>query len=405
MATGSNTTTDLRRTTFVGYGAFLLLGWNGVIIPVLILSLQQEFRLSNADFSVLYLIAPLSYAAGSFGGGMLSERFGRRPILVGAAALLSVGVSAAVLTPTWTAFIVATLLWAAGAGALDGGMNGLFLAIYARARGGALNRLHLFFSIGALTAPLVVGRLLVAGVSWRTVLLGIAAAAATLGVLLAVHRLPLERCVAGAAGSTSEVGGAERSLLPFVGLAVAICCYDAAVSGVGGWLVALLSESSLGVATSALSLFWGGMAVGRLLSSWAADRFAPTAFAVGGIALFSASIVGAVLAPNLWLSVALFGAAGLFSGPIHPMILAVGGDLYPNRLSAFSGALGAAGILGSLTYAPLVGFASSRVGLGAGILGAGLLGIPAAAAVLAATVVARREGGETHRRPLSNRPQ
>ncbi|MEJ7655088.1 MAG: MFS transporter [Chloroflexia bacterium] len=405
MATGSNTTTDLRRTTFVGYGAFLLLGWNGVIIPVLILSLQQEFRLSNADFSVLYLIAPLSYAAGSFGGGMLSERFGRRPILAGAAALLSVGVSAAVLTPTWTTFIVAMLLWAAGAGALDGGMNGLFLAIYARARGGALNRLHLFFSIGALTAPLVVGRLLVAGVSWRTVLLGIAAAAATLGVLLAVHRLPLERCVAGAAGSTSRSrrrGEVAAAVCGACGRDLLLRC-----GGVGGrgWLVAFLSESSLGVATSALSLFWGGMAVGRLLSSWAADRFAPTAFAVGGIALFSASIVGAVLAPNLWLSVALFGAAGLFSGPIHPMILAVGGDLYPNRLSAFSGALGAAGILGSLTYAPLVGFASSRVGLGAGILGAGLLGIPAAAAVLAATVVARREGGETHRRPLSNRPQ
>ena len=59
-----------------------------------------------------------------------------------------------------------------GAGVLDGGINALFLDLFREARGGALNLLHLFFSLGALAAPCAIGQLIATGLSWRAVPLG-----------------------------------------------------------------------------------------------------------------------------------------------------------------------------------------------------------------------------------------
>ena len=53
-------------------------------------------------------------------------------------------------------------------------MNGLFLDLYPDSRGRALNLLHLFFSLGALASPLVVGRFVEAGVAWQAIILGTA---------------------------------------------------------------------------------------------------------------------------------------------------------------------------------------------------------------------------------------
>jgi len=99
----------------------------------------------------------------------------------------------------------------------------------------------------------------------------------------------------------------------------------------------------------------GGLALGRLLASRTEDRFALLVFDTGCIPLASGALITAVLAPALPLSIALFGVAGVFFGPIHPMILAVGGDLYPHRLPVLSGALGAAGVLGTMVYRRLWG--------------------------------------------------
>jgi MFS family permease len=97
-----------------------------------------------------------------------------------------------------------------------------------------------------------------------------------------------------------------------------------------------------------------------------------------------------VLTPIFLISVALYGLAGLFNGPIYPMIMAIGGNIYPHRLAALSGSLAAAAVVGSVAYPPLVGIMASHIGIRAGLLGAGILGIPAAAGLLGARVAADR---------------
>ena len=130
--------------------------------------------------------------------------------------------------------------------------------------------------------------------------------------------------------------------------------------------------------------------VGRLVSAAVADRFDAVAIAIVSSAFAGVAIIAAVLSPSVPLTVALFAIGGFGFGPIYPLIMAIGGTLYPERLAAVSGGLGASAVAGSVIYPPLMGFVSVGMGLGVGMFGTGLLGFATAGALLAATVFSRR---------------
>ena len=120
----------------VGCLTLLAIGWTGLLIPSLIRSIEATFEQTDAGIGVVYLVYALAYAAGSFGGGALTERLGRRLVLGGAVLVHGVGVAGLGLAPTWAAFVVAALALGAGAGCLDGGANGLVLDVYREGRAG-----------------------------------------------------------------------------------------------------------------------------------------------------------------------------------------------------------------------------------------------------------------------------
>jgi hypothetical protein len=66
--------------------------------------------------------------------------------------------------------------------------------------------------------------------------------------------------------------------------------------------------------------------------------------------------------------------------------MTIGGILQPARSSAVSGMLTAGGVVGGLAYPPVIGFISVTAGIGAGLIGAGLLAIVSALALVWAGV-------------------
>lgn len=381
-----------RILSLTGYYSFVLLGWNNVLVPSLIQSIEHGFHQSDAAYGLLYFAKSLLYACGAFSSGLLTERLGRKAVLAAGALTPALFLCAASLAPTWVVFIAVNAPVSWGSGVIDAGVNALFLDLYRDARGSALNFLHLFFSVGALVGPSVIGLLVATGAGWRTLYLITAAGF----VLLLVSLLPagMPSGLRGAASPLAAAqGGAtamERSLLPFIGLALSIGLYTAAEIGVSSWVVKLLVASPLIAATGALSLFWGGLTLGRLLSKWVAERLDYYVFTVGCFLLASLALAGAVLTAPLPLRLGLFALSGLFYGPIYPMIMALGGNFYPHRLAALSGSLTTAGSIGVIIYPPLMGVMAARIGLRNGMLGAALLGLPAVLTILATRALGRR---------------
>jgi fucose permease len=371
-----------------GYYSFVLLGWQTVLFPSLIRSIEHGFHQSDASFGELYFVRSLLYAAGAFAGGFLIERAGRRVVLGAAAAISAVALALSAVAPSWAAFVLGASLVSRGASVLDGGVNGLFLDLFREARGGALNFLHLFFSVGALIAPLPIGLLVSAGVAWQGTIAATAIASLVMAIALAALPMPSGRHRPADVPHEAVALPSEQRMLPFIALAAAIALYVGAELGVSTWVVRLLSNQPLAVATSALSIFWLGLSAGRLLSRWVAELFDYTAFTVACVLLASGSLVLAVLVPWLPLQLALYALTGLFNGPIYPMIMAIGGQLYPHRLAALSGGLTTGASFGTLIYPPLMGIMAAQVGLKVGMLGAAFLGIPAVGCLLLARLAA-----------------
>ena len=362
----------------LGCLAFLLIGWCGLLVPSLVRSIEHDFGQTDAGIGVFFFLNAVAYVTGSLGGGAVTERIGRRRVLATAAVLVSASLAALGTVGTWPLFLLAAVPFGLGCGAIDGGGNALILDMFPDARGRALNLLHLFFSLGALSSPFVVGRLVDAGVAWQAVMLGTGLVAIPLAILLAVTGMPTGRHAAEAAdGSRAIVGRLTLDPILLI-LALAIALYVASEIGVSNWLVRFLSSAPLATATTALTLFWAGLTLGRLISARLADRFDHARFAATAAVVVAVALVGAVLVPSLSISVALFTVAGFVSGPIYPLIVAIGGERFPARSAAVGGFLSGTAVIGGIFYPPVMGFMSVTVGLPAAMIGTALLALACA---------------------------
>ena len=373
--------------TALGYASFTLVGWGALLVPSLVPAIERDFVQPDAGVGVLYLVSALLFVIGSLASGYLMGRLGRGFVMPVAAFAMAAGLGLESVAPTWTVFVVGAGIGGLGSGAVEVGMNGLFLDRFHEDRGRALSRLHLCFSLGALAAPLAIGALVEMGLTWRLPFAATSAVVLVVGLLLATRDLGVPHLAT--ATLSGRVSGGRRVPLPLVFLALAGAFYVASENGVSSWLVRFLDAAPIGVATLALSLFWAGLAIGRLVASRVADRFAPIAVAMACGLATGAALVAAVVVPSIAASIALFAVAGVASGPIFPMIVASAGALYPARANAVSGVITAAAVAGSLVYPPVMGFISNGVGLGVGMAGAGLLGIACAGALVVARLLAR----------------
>ncbi len=389
-----------RDVVLTGFAAFLLLGWTVLLVPSLIREVQRTFDQSDAGMGFAYFVNAVVYVTGTVSMGILAGRLPRRLLLAAGPGLITVGLLLIAAAGDWTMFLAGFLVMGMGAGIIDAGVNGLFMDLYV-GRAAMLNRLHLFFALGALTVPLVVGLSVGWGAPWQAVAIASAVAAAPLALLLATRRLPpTHPHVTAATGAPGRGGGGpadrRRVPLPLVVLAIAIGCYVAMELGVSSWLVRYLDEASLEVATLALSLFWASLALGRLVSSFIVDRMGAVAFATTWSATCGVAILAAINVPSVPLSIACFAIAGFAAGPVYPMIMAIGGSLYPGRASMVSSVLASAAVVGSIVYPPLMGVVSEAAGMWFSMLGAALFAFAAAACIWAAAWLGRaRDARET----------
>ncbi len=396
-----------RFAAIVACFGFLLIGWSSLVVPALATEIERTYRQDDAGLGFFYLCSSVMYAVGSVGGGILTERLGRRGVLVTAAVLHGVGLLMQAATGSWAVFVIAAIPRGIGSGAIDGGVNGLILDLYPEARGRALNAAHLFFALGGLTAPLAFGALMQVGVAWQVVAAVVAIASAPLAVGFVVGDMKDGRRRAPQLHHAEAAGRKALGLasLPVLALAVAIGCYVASEMGVSNWLVRFLSSAPIIVADAGLGLFWGGLTVGRLASAAWADRVDHLWLAVVASVASAVALFAAVLVPSLAASIVLFAVVGFAFGPVYPLIMAIAGERFPDRAAAVSGILSGAAVVGTILYPPLMGVMSVTVGLTVAMLGTAVIAIGGALALVASRYAIARSHRAVGETPVAADPQ
>lgn len=394
-----------RWVALAGWGSFLLIGWIGLLVPSLIRSIEHDFGQSDAGLGLFYLVNAAAYGIGSLAGGLLTERFGRRLVLAGGLAIQAIALVAQGVVLNWAVFLVAAVPRGLGSGAIDGGAQALFLEVFDDRPVRALNVLHVFFSIGSLVAPLALASAVDAGIRWPALFAASGLASTALAAAFVLLPMPAGRRARGSPAPPRQGRGSNlpawgradgpaaarpRISRPLVAAALAIACYVAAEVGISSWLVGYLGSVQLSTATLALSLFWAGLTLGRLLVAPVAERFDPVRLAAAASILAGLAIAGALLAPTVDAAIVLFGLAGLAFGPIYPTIIVIGARIQPGRSAAVTGLLAGVAVAGAVAYPPLMGAISVASGLGAAMLGTAILSI--VCAVLVVVAGARRTG-------------
>jgi MFS family permease len=110
----------------------------------------------------------------------------------------------------------------------------------------------------------------------------------------------------------------------------------------------------------------------------------------------AAALVGAVVAPSLPVSVALFALAGFASGPVYPLIIAIGGERFPGRSAAVGGFLSGTAVVGGLFYPPVMGLMSVTVGLPSAMIGTAVIALASGIVLL---LIGRRASLEETGKP------
>jgi fucose permease len=366
------------RAGLVAGAAYTLVGWRALLVPSLILFVAPAFGQADAGMGAYYLVTALAYGVGALFGGRFIRRFGARLILPSAAALMAVGLLIQGFTGAWIVFALAGVFTSIGASSTDVGIQALVLDLFPHARSRALNLLHVAYGVGALMAPLLLAALVGAGVPWQWLMTGSGIAMAVAGVALALTVPPdpvLHASTADvdAARAVETAARSRRLPLFLLVMAVSITCYVAAEAGVSDWLVRYLAALPLTQASLALTLFWGGIAVGRLVFARIGNRLdaqrSAAVLAVAGGAMLTVALVLPVSA----LSPFLFGAVGLAFGPIFPLMVAAAGTRLPGESATVTGTLVFAAVVGVVIYPPAIGFLSDVIGLQAAMMGTAVM--------------------------------
>jgi fucose permease len=298
----------------------------GIIIPEVI----RTFRLS--------LTAAGSFQYATMGGiaiaamllGQLADRIGRRRTIITGLTLFAAACFLITIGNSFVFFAVLLGLSGIAIGVFKTGALALIgdLVSSTSEHTSIMNMLEGFFGVGAIVGPLVLARLLGAGLPWTRLYLLAGAMCVILIVVASLVRYP--ETARSTAASSVAPGTSWKN--PYVlAFSTAAFLYVGVEAAVYVWMPTLLagySGSAVTLAAYAVSIFFVLRAAGRFLGAWLLTRYRwqPLLAVFSGSILlcFAASVAGGVQ----WAVYAL-PLSGLFMSVMYPTINSKGISCLP----------------------------------------------------------------------------
>ena len=360
---------DRRRLFYVGCLSMFVFGMVIAMLGTLFGLPEMRARLAidlaqqGQVFSVLFI----GLLVATVLAGPMIDRFGSKPVLVSASALVTVALAAFTLARGFGAAAGAALLLGFGGGWLNIAGNALVSDVYPEDRGRMLNLVGSFFGVGALFVPLLVSvafeRLTVAGALAACALV---AGAATL--VAAPLRFPPAR----EARTFSFADFLATARYPgVVVLAVLLFFQSGNEATLSGWTSTYIGSVgwSPRVATVILLGYWVMAVVGRALSSRAQAWLgkpglvlaAGLVAAAGCLALLAGAGSLAMLAAAAWVT-------SLALSAVFPTTLAIAGDRYHRYAGSVFGFLFTIANFGGMLFPWVLGEVSQAAGVRLGMV-------------------------------------
>lgn len=241
----------------------LLFGISLITLGSLATNLQQKFNLDGIASGTLFSILPIGILTGSVFFGPICDRYGYKRLLVLACVAMFAGFQGIAYASTLGLLKLSIYFIGVGGGVINGATNAVVADISEKNKGANLSILGVFFGIGALGMPLLLGALagkllpfqVIAMVGWLTL---------AVGTLYVFTKFPPAK---------QQAGGTEKKwnqlLTPFlIMIAFFLFCQSSLEAIINNWTTTYLTQRTAfteSFALYALSLHIVGMIGMRLL--------------------------------------------------------------------------------------------------------------------------------------------
>jgi FHS family glucose/mannose:H+ symporter-like MFS transporter len=346
----------------------------GAILP----DVSARFGIDKAEAGSLFLTLTFGILAASLVFGPLVDRVGYRAPFLVSLVLVEAGLQLIALAPNVGSVRAGVLLIGFAGGVINGGANALVADISDRKAAG-LSLLGVFFGIGAVGVPFVLGTL--SEIRPAVVLSAIGAVVlvpllGTLRVAFPPPKQALSFPVRQAIGLVRE-----RVLLAF---GFMLFLQSGVEITMGGWSSTFAGEE-LGLSTRAalyfLSLYWLGMMIGRLAHGTLFARVPPQRVLAGSLALAFAGLLLLLGTEHDAVAAAAIFLVGAGFAAVFPVVLGCVGERY----SALSGTAFSIVLVMALNGGMLLPFLTGVLGSRTGVR-ASLLIVPLALVISAVTL-------------------
>lgn len=162
------------------FSGMLLFGMSVITLGSMAQALQQKFMLDAVASGTLFSILPMGILSGALLFGPVSDRYGFRWLLAGAALAMGLGFEGIAWSDQRSLLYLSVYLFGFGGGILNGATSAVVNDISTEHKGANLSILGVFFGVGAVGMPLLLGLLgsflgefqILAGVGFLVLLAG-----------------------------------------------------------------------------------------------------------------------------------------------------------------------------------------------------------------------------------------
>ena len=289
--------------------------------------LEQKYQLDEIASGTLFSILPFGILLGSLVFGPFCDKYGYRILLSITCLSMFIGFEGIAYAPSHSLLKVGIFLFGLGGGAINGATSALVSDISDKDKGADLSLLGVFFGIGALGMPFLIG-ILENKFNYEVILSVVGFATLAIGIIYLLIKFPPPKQAQGFPVAKSFALLKDSALIL---IAFFLFCQSSFEAIINNWTTTFLTEG-LSVpqnkALYALSLFVVGMTVMRLLLG---SIFRNTDLKKLWIGAFSMVFIGLIfLAAEkyFYLSVAglILVGAGLAGG--FPLMLGLVGNRY-----------------------------------------------------------------------------
>jgi len=331
---------------------FLLYGGVTTLVGATLPLVIRAFGWSYLTAGLVLASGAIGYFTTTFLAGLVVARLGPQKVMTVGLGLQALGVGVFGLLPKVEFNMAALFLLGIGQGTTEVATNYSVVRMEPAGASRLMNLVHAAFTIGAVATPALAAFLIDLSSQWRMVYLVMAGLSLLIVGGLNIGSLPFVPPLRQARKARYPLRSLVARPLLWL-LTLMFFLYVGAEMGISAWISEFYVKTfgvSPEVGAMSVSVYWLGILLGRLLTSWFYRGTRPARALLGFGTVATVCLFLALVFEHRWIGTLLFFATGLGYSAIYPLGISLTGQAFAQDQGMAIGIVSTGGGVGACCF-------------------------------------------------------